>query len=78
MFLGFGCAYSFTTFFPELQSEFSASHASISLIFAIASFLYFALGAGAGMVADRLGPRWISVIGMLALGAGLALSLIHI
>lgn len=74
MFLGFGCAYSFTTFFPELQREFSASHASISFIFSLAGFLYFGIGAGSGMLADRMGPRWISVTGMVALGAGLALA----
>ncbi len=74
MFLGFGCAYSFTTFFPELQREFDASHATVSLIFSIAGFLYFGLGALSGMVADRTGPRWVSVAGMAVLGLGLTVA----
>jgi OFA family oxalate/formate antiporter-like MFS transporter len=74
MFVGFGCAYSFTTFFPELQREFSASRATISMVFSLAAFLYFGLGALSGALADRVGPRWVSVGGMVALGAGLAVA----
>ena len=74
MFLGFGCAYSFTTFFPELQREFGASHGTVSLIFSIAGFLYFGLGAVSGVIADRMGPRWVSAAGMVVLGVGLAVA----
>ena len=74
MFVGFACAYSFTSYFPQLQDEFSASRAEVALIFSLAGSLYFALGALSGPLADRVGPRWICVAGMLALGGGLALA----
>lgn len=74
MFLGFGCAYSFTAFFPELQKEFDASHATVSLVFSTAGFLYFGLGAVSGLIADRMGPRWVSAAGMALVGIGLAVA----
>ncbi|MBT6277808.1 MAG: MFS transporter, partial [Chromatiales bacterium] len=71
MLLGFGCAYSFSAFFPELSREFEASRASISLIFSIGGALYFGLGAVSGPLSDRYGPRWICVFGLVTLGLGL-------
>lgn len=71
MFVGFGVAYSFGAFFPALQREFSADRGDISLIFSIAGFLYFTLGAGSGMLADRVGPRWVIAGGMAAIAIGL-------
>lgn len=74
MTLAFSCAYSFGTFFPELQREFGASRASISLIFSIAGALYFGLGAISGPLSDRYGPRWICVFGFIVLGVGLTVA----
>ena len=71
MFVGFGVAYSFGAFFPALQREFSADRGDISLIFSIAGFLYFTLGAGSGMLADRVRPRWVIAGGMAAIAIGL-------
>lgn len=71
MFVGFGVAYSFAAFFPALQREFSADRGEISLIFSIAGFLYFTLGAGSGMLADRVRPRWVIAGGMAAIAIGL-------
>jgi MFS family permease len=34
--------------------------------------MYFVLGAGAGMLADRFGPRVVTCAGMLCIAAGLA------
>ena len=71
MLVGFASAYSFSAFFPSLQAEFAATRAEVSLVFSIGGSLYFFLGALSGPLADRYGPRWICVFGLLVLGAGL-------
>jgi MFS family permease len=70
-FVGFGCAYSFSAFLLPLQHDFAASRGSISLVFSIAGFFYFALGVISGPLADRYGARLLAVIGMILAGAGL-------
>lgn len=74
MFVGFGSAYTFSAFFEALQREFAASRGSVSLVFSLAGFLYFALGVVSGPLADRWGSRRVAVIGMVLVGAGLALA----
>lgn len=71
LFVGFGAAYAFAAFFEALEAEFAASRASVSLVFSIAGFLYFSLGAASGPVADRVGPRWIACAGIAIVGVGL-------
>lgn len=70
-FIGFGSAYTFGAFAESLQREFAASRASISLVFSLAGFLYFALGCVSGPLADRWGARRLAVAGMWLVGAGL-------
>ena len=74
MLVGFASAYSFSAFFPSLQAEFQATRAEVSLVFSIGGSLYFFLGALSGPLADRYGPRWICVFGLLVLGAGLTVA----
>lgn len=74
MMVGFASAYSFSAFFPSLQDAYDASRAEVSLVFSIGGSLYFFLGALSGPLADRFGPRWICVLGMLVLGAGLSVA----
>lgn len=69
--VGFGSAYSFSTFLESLQQEFAASRGSVSLVFSLAGFLYFALGVISGPLADRWGARPVALIGMLLVGLGL-------
>jgi MFS family permease len=73
-FVGFGAAYSFSAFLSSLQHDFDASRGSVSLVFSLAGFLYFALGVVSGPLADRWGVRPFAVIGMVATAAGLALA----
>jgi len=73
-FVGFGSAYTFSAFFEPLQKDFGASRGSVSLIFSIAGFLYFGLGLVSGPLADRYGARPLAIVGMLLVGAGLALA----
>src|SRR5512138_1628141 len=71
-FVGFGSAYTFSAFVGSLQQEFGASRGSVSLVFSLAGFLYFALGIVRGPLADRWGSRRLAIIGMILPGAGLA------
>ena len=70
----FGVSYSFAAFFEAFAGEFSAQRADVSLVFGLCGLVYFVLGAGAGMLADRFGPRVVCCIGMLFIAAGLVLS----
>jgi MFS transporter, OFA family, oxalate/formate antiporter len=72
--VGFGSAYTFSAFVPSLQHDFGASRGSVSLVFSMAGFLYFALGIVSGPLADRWGARSLAMLGMLLVGAGLALA----
>ena len=71
-FVGFGSAYTFSTFVGTLQNDFGASRGSVSLVFSLAGFLYFGLGIISGPLADRWGARRLAVTGMVLTGLGLA------
>ena len=73
-FVGFGCVYSFSAFIDSLQQNFGASRGSVSLVFSLAGFLYFAVGLVSGPLADRLSSRRLALIGMILIAAGLALA----
>lgn len=74
LFLGFGIVYSFASFFDGFETDFQASRGDISLVFSIAGFLYFSLGAVSGPLSDRLGSRPVVAFGMLLIAAGLLAS----
>ncbi|MEO7336645.1 MAG: MFS transporter [Caldimonas sp.] len=70
----FGVAYSFAAFFESFAHAFDARRADVSLAFGVSGLIYFLLGAGAGMLADRYGPRIVCSVGMLFIAAGLWLA----
>jgi MFS family permease len=72
--VGFGSAYTFGAFVESLERDFHAARGSVSLVFSLAGFLYFALGIVSGPLADRWGSRRLAVLGMLVTGAGLVLA----
>ena len=67
----FGVSYSFAAFFEPFAGEFQASRAQVSLVFGLCGLIYFVLGAFAGMLADRFGPRRVTGAGMLCIAASL-------
>jgi OFA family oxalate/formate antiporter-like MFS transporter len=73
-FVGFGCVYSFSAFIESLQRDFGAARGSVSLVFSLAGFLYFGLGAVSGPLADRWGSRRVVLTGIVLIGAGLVLA----
>ena len=70
----FGVSYSFAAFFESLAREFQADRAEVSLVFGLSGLVYFVGGAGAGLLADRFGPRVVCGAGMLFIAGGLAVS----
>ena len=67
----FGVAYSFAAFFESFAAEFAAQRADVSLVFGLSGLIYFVLGAGGGMLADRFGPRLACMAGMVCIAGGL-------
>jgi MFS transporter, OFA family, oxalate/formate antiporter len=74
MFVGFGAAYSFAAFFTAFEAEFGASRGHIALVFSVAAFTWFLLGAPGGVAADRFGPRRVALVGVACLTGALALA----
>lgn len=71
MFTCFGAAYTFPAFFEPLSREFGATRGTVSLVFSAAGFLYFALGAVSGRLADRIGPQPVVGFGLACVAAGM-------
>lgn len=67
----FGVSYSFAAFFEPFASAFGAPRAQVSLVFGLCGLIYFAAGAGAGVLADRFGPRVVCSAGMVCIALGL-------
>ncbi len=67
----FGVSYSFASFFESFAREFAARRADVALAFGLSGLIYFVLGAGAGVLADRFGPRIVCSAGMLFIAGGL-------
>jgi MFS family permease len=74
MLVGFSAAYSFAAFFTAFEAEFGASRGDIALVFSVAAFLWFLLGAPAGVLADRYGVRKVALVGVACLALALWLA----
>ncbi len=71
---GWGTIYAYAALAPALASAAGVSPQATSLVFAIAAGCGFIAGAISGPVADRVGPRTPAIVGVLCMGAGLALA----
>ena len=74
MLVGFAAAYSFAAFFGAFEAEFGAARGHIALVFSVAAFLWFLLGAPGGMAADRFGARRVAALGVASLAVALWLA----
>ncbi|MGE3784159.1 MAG: MFS transporter, partial [Alphaproteobacteria bacterium] len=66
-----GVIYSFGVFLRPIAAGLGVSTAAVSAFFSVASLVYYALGAPAGRLADRYGPRPIVASGAVFLALGL-------
>lgn len=66
----FGSAYAFSAVFPGLSAEFNASRGEIALVFSIAAFIFYSLGAVVGPLADRWSTSRLVATGLLAMVVG--------
>jgi len=66
----FGVSYSFAAFFASFAAEFAAQRADVAMVFGLCGLIYFVLGVGGGMLADRFGPRAVCMTGMGFIAAG--------
>jgi MFS family permease len=74
MFVAFGAAYSFGAFFKAFQADFGAPRGDVALAFSVAAFVWFVGGAPGGVLADRFGPRRVTLAGVACLVAALWLA----
>lgn len=66
----FGSAYAFSALFPGLSAEFNASRGEVALVFSMAAFIFYGLGAIAGPLTDHWPTRWLVVAGLIAMATG--------
>jgi MFS family permease len=66
-----GVIYSFGVFLQPIAADLRASTTGAAAFFSITSIVYYALGAPAGRLADRYGPRPVVASGAVILAAGL-------
>jgi MFS transporter, OFA family, oxalate/formate antiporter len=74
MFVGYTAAYSFAAFFTAFEAEFGGSRGDVALVFSVAAFLWFLLGAPFGVLADRFGARRVTFAGVACLSIALFLA----
>jgi MFS family permease len=70
----FGVSYSFGAFFRPMGMEFGASRMPTAVVFSVTAGIYNALGAPAGHLSDRYGPRPMMLAAAFFMGTGLILT----
>jgi MFS family permease len=70
----FGVSYSFGAFFRPMGLEFGANRMPTAVVFSVTAGIYNALGAPAGHLSDRYGPRPVMLAAAFFMGTGLILT----
>ena len=71
---GFGAIYSYAAFAEEIAGTFGVDRPHLAAVFALSGGSCFLVSAVSGPLADRLGARALAGVGMLLIGAGLAMA----
>lgn len=74
--VAFGVIYSFGVFLQPMAADFRADAGAVSAIFSITAIVYYVMGAPAGRLADRYGPRVVVAAGVAIFAGGLWLTAI--
>lgn len=69
-----GAMFSLAIFLAPMSAETGWSRTGISTAMTLDFLVMGAAGFGWGTLSDRIGPRWVTLVGALLLGAGLALA----
>ena len=73
MFVSSACLSSFSIFAPELEAEFGWTRSALSVGYTLNTVVIAIAGLAAGMLADRIGIRRLTLIGAAVGGLGIAL-----
>jgi MFS family permease len=71
LLLTYGVQYAFGVFFTTMLPDLGWSRAGLAGAFSLYSLVYIGLASASGHLTDRLGPRWVMVLGGCCLGSGL-------
>lgn len=74
MFVSVGTGFSYGVLVLPAARDLGVAQGTVSGVFALTIMVFFLMGAPAGMLAERLGPRVVLLLGGLAMGGGLLLT----
>lgn len=74
LLLGFACSRAYAAFLPAFRDRFHADRTEVSLVFSILTLLELGLGVVSGPIADRFGPRRVTLTGVVMAACGLLLA----
>ena len=74
MIISYGVRYSFGVFVNPMLAEYNWPMTSIQLGSSINLVMYACTGVLTGWLLDRIAPRWVMIVGILATSAGLILA----
>lgn len=71
MFVSVGTGFSYGALVLPVARDLEIGQGTAAGVFAVTIMVFFLAGAPAGLLSDRLGARWVLLLGGLALTAGL-------
>lgn len=71
MFVSVGTGFSYGALVLPVSRDLGIGQGAAAGVFAVTVMVFFLAGAPAGMVSDRIGSRWVVLLGGVALVAGL-------